>query len=862
TPTDETIDLDDVQEKENDLDLEEDENGKSFQFEDALILMKLINELKRELHEVKYTQRKDKEELIAFKDERENDRSKVIAMETEVKGQGERLAIAKAELVQLRQLTTGAWDRATKVMDSVQDNSLLLEGLVYFKKDAEKEIRRFKEYKERAAKRFHQLNNSAEKNEREISAFTSDLHSLSRAVDGFGENLDSLSVKTKNLSSEVTTNYKSQNHLRNFVNDINTHVNDSLKNLTTCCAKALAAANQKTEHSVTNQKADILTNEFKDLTNHHNSKIEIVEFGSGEYEDELQSKYEEETNKIGEKYPKNKQNPLFYGSGETIQEGSGEIGSGDTEELPPFDKIYFTKYVEKTDFYKENMRLKIILNDYVEKYANMSQTLQNVESKLANIQLGNFMQNLQESIMNFTQNVITVDQWKLSSNQIVNSTLYNQDQVIKLTNMVLDSQDKVTDLNWKLYNNQMMSDQQLNILRMYIIKLNNSMEDLKEDIKKLERADSHVVNNKFQYPSFYGYQTGYKVQYSTHDETDLNQSENDDTDNTKQGPTVNSDTVQLIMSKLEELGLQIVFNQNRLGNLEVKILNDTLTSCRKFNMDTAQDTQLASHESIIKSNANSIILTHNLVRELEQIVKLNNRKIRGTENAVTRLQGIIPAMVAMKREMENFLETLPSDCSEYYDRGYRKSGVYVIHPITVQSSSHVMCHMTQDGGWTVIQQRFNGSVNFKRNWTNYSRGFGSIEGEHWLGNYLIHLLTSNRNYSLEIVMVDFYDVTWLVNYDHFSLSEPNEEYSLEVSGYHGNATDGMGYSTNMAFSTIDNDNDGSSLNCAFFYEAGWWYKHCQTVNLNGRYDIGFVWFNLDTSEYIRLKSSVMRIKPR
>ena len=169
--------------------------------------------------------------------------------------------------------------------------------------------------------------------------------------------------------------------------------------------------------------------------------------------------------------------------------------------------------------------------------------------------------------------------------------------------------------------------------------------------------------------------------------------------------------------------------------------------------------------------------------------------------------------------------------------------------------------MTQNGGWTVIQQRFDGSVDFKKNWTDYSRGFGSVDGEYWWGNYLIHKLTTNKNYSLEIVMVDYKNVTWIASYDHFSISKFSDEYSLSVSGYVGNATDGMHYSNNMAFSTIDNDNDGSSLNCAFFYESGWWFKHCQTVNLNGRYDIGFFWFHTVTNQYIQMRSSVMRIKP-
>lgn len=168
--------------------------------------------------------------------------------------------------------------------------------------------------------------------------------------------------------------------------------------------------------------------------------------------------------------------------------------------------------------------------------------------------------------------------------------------------------------------------------------------------------------------------------------------------------------------------------------------------------------------------------------------------------------------------------------------------------------------MTEHGGWTVFQHRFDGSVDFNQNWTDYALGFGSVDSEYWLGNYLIHLLTSNNNYSLNISMVDHDNATWIASYDNFSITDADEEFRISVSGYHGNATDGMEYSNKMAFSTVNNDNDASSVNCAFYYEAGWWYKHCQICNLNGRYGIGFVWFNKNTSDYIRLKSSVMKIK--
>ena len=77
--------------------------------------------------------------------------------------------------------------------------------------------------------------------------------------------------------------------------------------------------------------------------------------------------------------------------------------------------------------------------------------------------------------------------------------------------------------------------------------------------------------------------------------------------------------------------------------------------------------------------------------------------------------------------------------------GHTQSGVYTIYPKSTMGFP-VYCDM-DNGAWTVIQRRINGSVDFKRDWTNYLTGFGNPEHEYWFVTnkyiYLQHVLGIN-----------------------------------------------------------------------------------------------------------------------
>ncbi|XP_062574443.1 ficolin-2-like [Saccostrea cucullata] len=177
-----------------------------------------------------------------------------------------------------------------------------------------------------------------------------------------------------------------------------------------------------------------------------------------------------------------------------------------------------------------------------------------------------------------------------------------------------------------------------------------------------------------------------------------------------------------------------------------------------------------------------------------------------------------------------------------------------------------ICH--QDSYlWTIIQRRFDGSVNFKQNWTQYQRGFGSRDSEFWIGNQNIYYLTQEGYTHLRIELMDHNCVWKYAEYSNFYIDGENTEYRLHVSGYSGNAGDSFLYHNNMKFSTFDNDNDLNSwYNCALGRLGGWWYNSCHESNLNGEYgntdnSNGINWYAWKGFEYSMTEVRMMVRQP-
>lgn len=181
---------------------------------------------------------------------------------------------------------------------------------------------------------------------------------------------------------------------------------------------------------------------------------------------------------------------------------------------------------------------------------------------------------------------------------------------------------------------------------------------------------------------------------------------------------------------------------------------------------------------------------------------------------------------------------MASDCHELFLRGETTSGVYTIQPINAESFK-VFCEMTADGGWTVIQRRQDGSVDFDQLWQAYEKGFGSMNGEFWLGLEKIHSIAKDGGYILNIKLSDWNNDLAEVRLP-FRLGGEETKYSLQIHKDSAFSTLESALGTDAAsglpFSTRDEDNDQKTdINCSKQLSGGWWFSNCGRSNLNGRY---------------------------
>uniref|UniRef100_A0A182PK97 Fibrinogen C-terminal domain-containing protein n=1 Tax=Anopheles epiroticus TaxID=199890 RepID=A0A182PK97_9DIPT len=231
-------------------------------------------------------------------------------------------------------------------------------------------------------------------------------------------------------------------------------------------------------------------------------------------------------------------------------------------------------------------------------------------------------------------------------------------------------------------------------------------------------------------------------------------------------------------------------------------------------------------------------------------------------NVSEQLQSVSISTERRLIELEHRLDQLPAN-----------SGIYFMKPDPTKNTSfEVLRDWTNNHGfgdnWIVFQHRFNGSVDFYRNWTEYKQGFGDLRGEHWLGLDKLHAIVSTRQHELLIVMEDFDGVIAYAHYEDFKIGDEGEKYAIKSVGrYTGTAGDSFSFHKDERFSTYDQDNDKHSANCAQWAKGAWWFYKCHHSHLNGEYlkgkidrQAGIMWY-LFRGSFYSLKSTKMMVRP-
>ncbi|XP_007245060.3 fibrinogen-like 2a [Astyanax mexicanus] len=270
-------------------------------------------------------------------------------------------------------------------------------------------------------------------------------------------------------------------------------------------------------------------------------------------------------------------------------------------------------------------------------------------------------------------------------------------------------------------------------------------------------------------------------------------------------------------------------------------------------------------------------MMNGLSQNVEEVV---DRRVANLTGVINKLSSTCSTECAAARSAPQYM-IAHRDCSDYSDLKHRINGVYSVTPDLRNDTFEVFCDMeSYGGGWTVVQRRVNGAVSFNRTWAEYKKGFGDLQGDFWLGNDKIHLLTKTKDMVLRIELEDFLGVREYAKYDQFYVSNEFLNYRLSLNGYSGTAGDAMHPKHDQKFfTTHDKDNDMyPSGNCGTYYGSGWWFNTCMSANLNGKYYIKrykgkrdgifwSTWHNI-TSEYYptnyrrAFKTVTMMIRPK
>ncbi|XP_033985127.1 fibrinogen gamma chain [Trematomus bernacchii] len=341
--------------------------------------------------------------------------------------------------------------------------------------------------------------------------------------------------------------------------------------------------------------------------------------------------------------------------------------------------------------------------------------------------------------------------------------------------------------------------------------------------------------------------------------------------------------------------LETIANLTQGAQETVVHMKDSTTSAQKTSLPDPYHRKSSNMLDDVVRFEKTIIAQEQQIYELQNLISSNERRMSDLKKLSVQLQQ------KCAEPCKDSVEIQPltgSDCQDIANKGATTSGLYYVKPATATEQFLVYCEIDSFGrGFTVIQRRRDGSVDFKKDWVQYKEGFGYLSPddttEFWLGLEKMHLLTATTIMPtvLRIELVDWEGNKKYADYTMFKVNPEIDMYRLTYGYYFGgDAGDAFGgfdfgddpsdkfYTSHngMQFSSIDKDNDKYDGNCAKQDGSGWWMNRCHAAHLNGKYyqggsytekdagefgfDNGIIWVTWH-SRWYSLKETTMKIIP-
>ena len=231
----------------------------------------------------------------------------------------------------------------------------------------------------------------------------------------------------------------------------------------------------------------------------------------------------------------------------------------------------------------------------------------------------------------------------------------------------------------------------------------------------------------------------------------------------------------------------------------------------------------------------------NNIKQQDRRRRVTEKNNMATTTTITAPILLLLALTGLQMTMAAPIDNSTDDkiiesCCDLQFDPTKPSGIYSVNNYLQDGGSKAAAYCRQ-GGWLVVQRRQDGSVDFNKTWTEYENGFGTLDGEFWLGLSALHHLTSLGDYEMMFDVESSDGEIMSFHYKTFIVGSAKEMYKLHTGQYQGTGTDPMAYVEGMGFTTTDVDNDGIKFyNCAQHGSqnpaGGWWYNRCWHINPN------------------------------